>query len=66
MIHDRFTVTSSQKFYSNLNAPAPSPTSSLLDPQDYVFDQRTGALTVCQIPPSVSLLQDRGGFNFTA
>lgn len=67
MINDRFTVTNASKFYQGQSAaPAPEKTTSWNEPQDWVFDARTGSLTVCNIPPSVSQLQNYGGFNFTA
>ena len=65
--HDRFTVTSAQKFYGAQGTPQESERSSWVEPQDWVFDHRTGALTVCQIPPSISNLQDTyGSFNIRA
>ena len=65
---DRFTVTNAAKYYQSHAQGAPTTTVSptFSEPQDYVFDNRTGALTVCNIPPSVSHLQNHGGFNFTA
>ena len=65
--HDRFKVTTAKNFYAAQGTPMETAHSSWVEPQDYVFDQRTGALTVCQIPPSISMMQETyGSFNISA
>lgn len=65
--HDRFTVTSAHKFYTQNGAPqAAAEQHDCMAPQDYVVCKRTGVLTVCSNLPTLGKLQEIGGFNITA
>jgi hypothetical protein len=68
MIPDRFTVTSMQQLCSiPKGEPARTPDSCFGQRDSVVIDHRTGALTVCQQPPSFSEVQDfHRHFNITA